>query len=86
MREVTGEMAANRHGIWKKLGHYLLLILAGIAINLGLSKIIAVLNLPLYLDSIGTVVVSMLGGFVPGIVVGYATNLLKALFVDCDSL
>ena len=86
MREVTGEMAANRHGIWKKLGHYFLLILAGIAINLGLSKIIAVLNLPLYLDSIGTVVVSMLGGFVPGIVVGYATNLLKALFVDFDSL
>ena len=71
--------------IWKKLGQYFLLILAGIAINLGLSKLVNALGLPMYLDSIGTILVSMVGGFVPGIVVGYATNLLKAVF-DFNSI
>lgn len=79
------EMPKNRQMIWKKLGQYFLLILAGIAINLGLSKLVNALGLPMYLDSIGTILVSMVGGFVPGIVVGYATNLLKAVF-DFNSI
>ena len=79
------EMPKNRQMIWKRLGQYFLLILGGIAINLGLSKLINVMGLPMYLDSIGTVLVSMVGGFVPGIVVGYATNLLKAVF-DLNSI
>lgn len=79
------EMPKNRRMIWKRLGQYFLLILGGIAINLGLSKLINVMGLSMYLDSIGTVLVSMVGGFVPGIVVGYATNLLKAIF-DLNSI
>ncbi len=79
------EMPKNRQMIWKRLGQYFLLILGGIALNLGLSKLINVMGLPMYLDSIGTVLVSMVGGFVPGIVVGYATNLLKAVF-DLNSI
>lgn len=70
---------------WKRLGKYLMLVLSGILINLILSQTAGWLKLPMYLDCIGTILVSMIGGFVPGIVVGYATNLLKMIF-DADSI
>ena len=71
----------KKHGIpWKKLGSYALLILGGIGINLLLSQAAAGMGLPIYLDSIGTMLVSFLGGFLPGIIVGYMTNLLKTIF------
>ena len=69
----------------RKVGDYLLLVLGGIVINLVLAQAAGVLGFPVYLDSIGTILVSMVGGFVPGIMVGYATNLLKMLF-DADSI
>ena len=69
----------------RKLGAYLLLTLGGIVINLILSQAAGRLALPLYLDSVGTILVSMVGGVVPGVVVGYATNLLKMLF-DAESI
>ncbi|SCW66149.1 HD domain-containing protein [Ruminococcaceae bacterium YRB3002] len=59
----------------------LVLILVGIVINLLFADIASLLDLPLYLDSIGTVVVAALSGFIPGIIVGIATNLLKS-FTD----
>ena len=37
------------------------------------------LGLPMYLDTIGTVLAAALGGFLPGIAVGFVTNLLNAL-------
>lgn len=37
------------------------------------------LRLPIYLDSLGTVLASIVGGYVPGIAVGYATNLLNSI-------
>ena len=70
---------------WKRLGKYLLLVLGGILINLILSQTAGQLKIPMYLDCIGTILVSMIGGFVPGIVVGYATNLLKMIF-DPESI
>lgn len=72
----TGEQQKTR----PHLGKYLLLVLAGIALNLGISRIAGLAGLPVYLDSVGTVLASMLGGMVPGVVVGYMTNLLKTLF------
>lgn len=51
-----------------------------IAINAVGAKLALLLDLPIYLDSLGTVLASMIGGYVPGIVVGYATNLFNSLF------
>ena len=79
MSEITGETRMGKGQAWKKAWQYLLLVLGGIAVNLVLSMAASKLNLPLYLDSIGTILVSVTGGFVPGIAVGYATNLLKAI-------
>ncbi len=72
---------AKHHRIpWKKLGADYLLIACGIAANLIFSWAVSLAGWPIYLDSIGTIFVSFTGGFVPGILTGYITNLLKTIF------
>lgn len=63
----------------------LLLCLAGIGLNMLLSTICTAFGLPLYLDTVGSVVVAALGGFLPGIMVGFITNIIKS-FSDPSSL
>ena len=55
-----------------------LLSVIGILLNLIGSNIASVLGLPIYLDSIGTVLVAAVSGTLPGIAVGFFTNILKA--------
>ena len=43
------------------------------------ASVAAFLNLPVYLDSLGTILASMLGGYIPGIAVGYVTNLINGV-------
>jgi len=52
------------------------LVLAALIVNLGLSLINTALNLPFFLDSIGTAVVAAVTGLVPALVVAVGTNLL----------
>lgn len=52
--------------------------LAGVALNLLFSGLAATLDLPVWLDTIGTVVTASLGGYLPGVLVGFSTNLLKS--------
>lgn len=54
----------------------LLTVLAGVALNLLLRRIAALTGLPLYVDCVGTVFTAILGGYLPGMIVGYLTNLL----------
>src|SRR5688572_13108605 len=55
----------------------LVLIPIAIAINIVLGQTVAsVLKIPIYLDSIGTVLVGVLAGPIPGLVTGLVTNLL----------
>ena len=55
----------------------LVLIPIAIAINIVLGQTVAaVLKVPVYLDSIGTVLVAVLAGPIPGLVTGVVTNLL----------
>jgi hypothetical protein len=55
----------------------LVLIPIAIAINIVLGQTVAsVLKVPVYLDSIGTVLVGVLAGPIPGLVTGLVTNLL----------
>ena len=59
-----------------------ILCAAGIGLNLGLSALCSAFNLPLYLDSIGTVIVAFIGGTLPGIVVGLFSNFLNSINDD----
>lgn len=69
-----------------KYGEYLVLgITACTAINVLLSYIVSRCGLPLYFDSIGIVLITMIGGVFPGIITAVATNLLCGLF-NSDSM
>ena len=52
----------------------------GVAINLGGDALASGLNLVLYLDTIGTVLVASLGGYLPAVLVGLVTNILKNIY------
>ena len=55
------------------------LIAGGILINVIGAKLALFFRLPLFLDSIGTVLAAVLGGYLPGIAVGFLTNILNGL-------
>ena len=50
------------------------------AFNVVLSQIVLKLGIPLYFDCIGTIVAAITGGFLPGVVVGFLTNVLIYLY------
>ena len=53
---------------------------AGIILNVTGSVVAKAFNLPVYLDTFGTVFIAALGGYVPGIAVGFFTNLFSSGF------
>ena len=65
----------------KKTNRLYLLILCGIGllINIFGVKLALGLNLPLYLDVVGSALAAALGGFIPGIIVGFLTNLINGI-------
>ncbi len=63
----------------KSLLSALLLCAAGAALNYAMSSLVRALGLPLYLDNLGTVTVTAVGGVLPGILVGYTNNLINGI-------
>ncbi|SFB30911.1 HD domain-containing protein [Acetitomaculum ruminis DSM 5522] len=57
----------------------LFICIVGIAINLVLNTVAVTMDLPLYLDTVGTVSVAVLGGYLPGVIVGLVTNIIKSI-------
>ena len=53
---------------------------AGMILNIIGVAVTKHFNLSIFLDSIGTIFIAALGGYVPGIAVGFFTNLIGALF------
>ena len=67
-----------------KLVQIIILIVIGIVINRLLADLAIYFKLPLYLDSVGTIVVAVIGGFSPGAIVGFLTNFIGG-FVDSST-
>ncbi len=63
----------------RRLLQLLLFCIFGFLINRLGSMLATALGLPLFLDCLGTVLVASLGGFIPGIVVGYVINVINGL-------
>lgn len=80
MNRQAGETRARAASRRKKLLSALLLCAAGIGINYLFSYLAIRLNLPMYLDCIGIIVSAAVGGYIPGIVVGFFTNIIKGVF------
>ena len=77
-------MSANAHNGEKrshsKLVNALVLIAICVAINVGGAQLAIALKLPVFLDSLGTILAAMLGGYIPAIAVGYLTNLINSVY------
>ncbi len=61
-------------------GKLVLICVGGLILNLVGSGLAESFELPIYLDTSGTIFIAALGGYAPGIAVGFFTNLIKALF------
>lgn len=57
----------------------LVMIAVAIAINIAIGQLVVFLRLPIYLDSIGTVLVGLMAGPWAGLVTGMLTNLIWGL-------
>ena len=76
MNQISNQAAQQRpHRPWEPL----LFCLCCFLLNLLLSQLVSYCRLPLYLDSIGTVLAAVMCGYIPGIAVGYLTNTVSGL-------
>lgn len=57
----------------------LVLMAIGIALNMALGQVASLVNLPVFLDSLGTMIVALLCGPIIGGLTGFVTNLLWGL-------
>ena len=71
---------------WSQRKHALILCAVGLLINfLGAKLALSVplrlfgVEIKLYLDNIGSALAAALGGYIPGIVVGFLTNLVNGI-------
>ena len=55
------------------------LCLCGLLINFLGVRLARSLRLPLYLDNIGSALIAALGGYIPGIIVGFLTNIVNGV-------
>lgn len=60
----------------------LVLMAIGIAVNIGLGQLASLVSLPVFLDSLGTIVVAVMAGPVAGLLTGLFSNLLWGLVMD----
>jgi energy-coupling factor transport system substrate-specific component len=60
----------------------LALIPLGIALNLTLGTVVHTLKLPIYVDAVGTILVTLMAGLRPGIIVGVGSFLIGGVLVN----
>ena len=63
----------------QNLAYLLIISVIGLAINILGVQLAKRLGLPLYLDNIGSALAAALGGYIPGIAVGFLTNLINGI-------
>ncbi|MCR5624673.1 MAG: HD domain-containing protein [Lachnospiraceae bacterium] len=84
---MTKEKNLKGGGLYKKLIKHsfirmMVFCLFGIFVNLFGYSISKYFNFPIGLDNIGTIFCAAVGGYLPGIFVGFATNMLEGIFVS----
>ena len=56
----------------------ILIYILFVLINISVNRLVKALGLPLYVDNIGTLSGAVLGGYLPGIFIGYITNIINS--------
>ena len=57
----------------------ILMCFFGVGVNLLLGKAAEYAPFPLYLDTVGTIAAAIMGGYLPGVLVGFLTNVIKGV-------
>jgi energy-coupling factor transport system substrate-specific component len=55
------------------------LVITSIAINYSLGTLVTATRLPIFVDSVGTVLAAIMGGFIPSLIVGVLTLIIRGL-------
>ena len=74
----------NNTGTFMRIKNILFLMLVGVILNITGAFIAYSCNLDLYLDTTGTILVSAISGYLPGILTGFLTNMLKVVFKSSE--
>ena len=69
----------HRQSVLKMATYVFLFCVIGIILNIAGAHFAARFNLPLYLDSVGTVLIAVVGGYLPGVITGFLSNVINAL-------
>lgn len=69
---------SGKSAVWKSCIKYILCYALFVVFNIAGNRLAGALGLPLFLDNVGTLLAAILGGYLPGIIVGYVTNLVNA--------
>ncbi len=85
MPQETGTVKISSFRISRYTVYRIMAIVGCTAFNVGLYALVHKLGLPFYLDTVGTILISMLGGTFTGIMTAVATNLFCE-FVRADSV
>lgn len=72
----------ERGGKTRSSQRFLAVIPLGIALNLGIGTLVHLLKLPVYLDAVGTIAITLLCGPVVGVIVGVLSFLLGGVLVN----
>ena len=79
----TTKVATRARGLMRP--RVWVLIVCGTALNVILSSIVRQTNLPFYIDNVGSIITTALGGILPGVITALCTNLLN-FAVDGESI
>ncbi len=72
---MTANTGLDRGSLRRALG-----VILSVVLNVAISRVCAVFGLPLYLDTVGTIIMSVMGGIMPGIFVAVLTSIFLSLF------
>ncbi len=75
-------VSSRRHEFHRSI----LLCTTAVALNLACAVLTHAIGLPPSLDALGTILCAALGGYLPGIVTAFATNLLEGLLLNASKL
>ncbi|MBP5159787.1 MAG: HD domain-containing protein [Lachnospiraceae bacterium] len=74
------EVRSAKHISLKRSTRIVILCLIGVALNLLGDLLVRMMSIPLFLDSAGTILASVIGGYLPGVAVGFLTNIIKMIW------
>ena len=78
-KQISGsDISKKSHSAFRSL---LILIVISIVLNLGGSFISHHTGVALPLDTLGTMLTAVLGGYLPGMIVGFLTNIIQKLCI-----